>query len=1444
MNYKYFNLTILLIILVQTLYAQGPAAAFNSDITSGCSPIIVNFKDLSTGNPTSWYWDFGNGGTSTLQNPSTTYLTPGTHTVKLVVTNANGSDSVSKEAYINVVSQPNVNFTSDKTLGCAPDKIQFKDATPTEPGTSNTSWAWDFGDGTQSTDQNPSHNYTSPDKFTVTLKVTNSAGCSKVVSKANSIVINPGINTAFNNSDAAVCNPPANINFTNNSTGPGTLSYNWIFDNGSTSNSKNVTHTYTSAGTFPVSLVVSSNLGCIDTLTKNIAISNSKTNFIAPITCQQAKTQLIDSSSPTPVRRIWTFPDGSTDTAANPSITFPTAGSYQVKLVNNFGSCMDSITKTITVSPKPTFDFTVSDSSKCQPPLTTNFSTVTGGNTYQWDFGDGSTSSDASPQHTYNALGSYSVTLIANSSAGCVDTVTKNDLIKIQKPNVSFKIPMQGGCLPFTFEPSADITTLDKVVSYQWDFGDGGTSSDPNPQHTYNNIGTYKVTLTITTSSGCTQTDSLPQRVKVGTQPKAEFTANQTDVCASTAIQFTDKSTPSDSVDFWIWKFGDGSISNQQNPSHEFSDTGLLNVQLVAYNNGCASKPLNKPNFVHIKPPISTFSYQPNCSTKTDYTFTDHSIGAKTWQWDFGDGSPKVNATNPPVHKFPGLGTYNVTLNTTNGDCAFQIVRTVRIFDKTPDFTAASPVGCKPFNAQLTASSPDAGSIKQYNWNFGDGHTGTGGSSANVYLKPGNYTVKLTTTDTFGCVDTKTKNQYIRVNGPTASFSSITHTGCKGLNATFEDKSSTDSVNALASWTWNYGDGTSQTYTQPPFQHEYDSLGNFTVLLTVKDAAGCTDSISNTNFVKISQLKADWDVTRQTCPSSPVSFKNNTYSNNGFTSLWNFGNGDSSRVSSVNYAYKDTGTYTVKLTVRDTLGCEDSLVRPQYVQVYRPVADFTANNFISYCIPFEAKFTNTSTYYNGWLWDLSTGTSGQKDPINFYTNAGKYNVRLTVYSPGGCMDTVTKQVQVFNLSDAKFKYAPLSGCRPVLTSFEAFAPINAHFVWDFRDGNVVDTTVNKIQHLYAEPGNFVPTVILNADSGACVIPLVGVDTIHSYGAKARFSIDKALFCDSGSVHLMDSTFSNDAISSYNWNFGDGTSSSDPKDSVHYYNNPGTYDVFLTVKTKEGCIDSLRSQPIKVVQSPLIGIQGDSIICINDRMIEHGILKRSDTSAVKWVWNFPNGNAAMVQDPANQQYTTAGSFVITTVATNSSGCTDTTTKNILVNPLPVITLPPTVTKQVGQPVTLPGTYSSNVISYSWSPDSTLSCADCAQPVATPKFNTKYTVSVIDSNGCKNTSEIQVIILCKNSDVFVPNTFSPNGDGSNDVFYVRGRGLERVKTLRVFNRWGEVVFEKKDFGVNDASAGWDGRYKGNRAQADVYVYQVEVYCENGEVLSFAGNIALIQ
>ncbi|HEX4875749.1 MAG TPA: PKD domain-containing protein, partial [Chitinophagaceae bacterium] len=784
----------------------------------------------------------------------------------------------------------------------------------------------------------------------------------------------------------------------------------------------------------------------------------------------------------------------------------------------------------------------------------------------------------------------------------------------------------------------------------------------------------------------------------------------------------------------------------------------------------------------------------------------------------------------------------------TNGACADTSFQTIRTVDENPDFQASQTAACKIANLSFTATNINAVNLTNYSWDFGDG--GTANTAAvtinHTYTLAGNYTVSLITTDVNGCSDTMIKTNYIRINGPNAAFNATNTGGCAGqLTTTFNDLSTTDGVNSLQSWQWNFGDGNTQVFTAPPFQHTYLTSGVYSVQLIVTDAAGCKDSLTLSNLINSTDPVPGFNsADTLTCPGATVTFTN-TSAPAGFTSTWDFGDGGTSTASSPTHVYANTGQYTVKLIIVDGFGCPDSLIRNQYIKVDTPAAHFTVTDTASSCAPFRVQFTNTSTYYSSVVWDFGPGqgTSTLSNPVHFYNIPGVYPVKLVVTSPGGCKDSVIQNITLYDTAGSKLDYVPITGCRPLGATFSITASSNNYsYYWDFGDGNTVVTAVPTVSHIYTNIGSFIPRVILQDPTG-CLIPLQGVDTFNVIGAKAKFGYSDSVFCDRGTVNFSDSTIANDIIAGYSWDFGDGNTST-LQNPTHTYTNPGLYTVRLIVRTQQGCRDTiLKQQIIRVVRRPLIDIGGDSVVCIYSSLTNTGLFLQPDTSVVTWQWTFPNGNNSTLQNPPAQTYSTAGTFTITSIATNSTGCKDTTQQTIIVNPLPIATLPAQMTVQNGFPVIIPATYSPNTISWIWSPATGLSCANCPTPAAGPKFDTYYQVFFTDNNGCSNKASLIVNVICKNANLFIPNTFSPNGDGSNDVFYPRGKGLERVKLLRIFNRWGEVVFEKRDFPVNDASAGWNGIYKGKPPQPDVYVYQAEVYCENGDVIKLNGNIALI-
>jgi gliding motility-associated-like protein len=308
-----------------------------------------------------------------------------------------------------------------------------------------------------------------------------------------------------------------------------------------------------------------------------------------------------------------------------------------------------------------------------------------------------------------------------------------------------------------------------------------------------------------------------------------------------------------------------------------------------------------------------------------------------------------------------------------------------------------------------------------------------------------------------------------------------------------------------------------------------------------------------------------------------------------------------------------------------------------------------------------------------------------------------------------------------------------------------------------------------------------------------------------------------------------------------WNFGDGNTST-ASAPVHNFTSPGTYIVKLSVNTQFQCPSSF-VDTVRIYRTPIISITGKDSVCLNVPEAFLGVITQPD-STIKWSWNFGNGNSSQLQQGVTS-FSNPGDFNIQLIGSNKLGCADTSYHKV--HAVPRLTAIPAADPIIilsGGDAQLNMNYTGAIVSYNWLPAQNLSCTRCPVPTANPQFSTKYVVNITDRYGCTNKGEITVKVVCTGQNFFIPNTFSPNGDGSNELFYPRGTGLDRAKILRIFNRWGEIVFEKYDMPINVASAGWDGTWKGKKANADVYVYQLEIYCRNGELITYTGNVTLIR
>lgn len=1601
-------LALVLVLAATAAYAQ-PRAGFTATPRSGCAPILVNFIDTSSGVPTSWRWDLGNNTISTLRSPSTTYLVPGTYTIKLVVTNSAGADSVTKVDYITVLPSPVVNFRGIDSIGCAPLTTNFT-STVTSPGSVITSLLWDLGDGNSANTPTVNHVYNTPGLYNISLTATNAAGCSKTIDTAQYIKVGQKPVASFTNSNPGNCTLPFTVNFTSTTAGAGNT-YSWDFGDNTTGTGPNPSHNYTAAGTYTVKMFVTNPFGCKDSMIKTALVQlGSTTAFTANATiCVGQPVTFTNNSVPTAVSQSWNFGDATSSTDVLPVKSYTTPGNYTITLTNTYaGGCTNSTTRNITVLPKPTIAFTADRTVACAAPLTVNFtSTVTGGTSYLWDFGDNTTSTQANPTHTYTAVGAYIVTLTVTNANGCSERLEKYNFIYIQKPQIAMAGLPKSGCAPLTISPVPTITSIEPITSYSWNFGDGvGTSTLQNPTYTYSALGNFNVTLTVTTASGCTNTMVINNAVATDPKPVPDFTNTPTVLCANLPVSFTNTSTGTNAGTFYHWEFGDGNSSGLQNPTHQYTDTGYFSVLLVVRNGQCIDS-IRHNQAVRVLPPVARFDVTSLCADKMTRSFTDQSkvdllITPLSYEWTFGDGN--VSAVPNPSHTYGATGTYPVKLVVVNGACRDSATATVRIVNETANFSVSSNVVCRNAPVDFTPVGIDFANISSFAWDFGDAtSSSTVGPVSHNYNLNNTYTVTLTVTDVNGCTSTFSRD--ITVRGPSASVTPLNTTECLlpgGNPVTFNATVVTDPAFPIVAYIWNFGDNSNlDSASTFSATHTYTTAGVYSLGLSIRDALGCVFNYTSApDAVIISKPNVGFSsLDTLTCTNKPITFANTSTGNGPLQYAWTFGDNTTGTQQSPVHNYSTTGIFDVKLVVTDAFGCKDSVLRPAYINISFPHASFSMRSYTANCPPLDDTIRNLSTDYIRSAWDFGDGgTSSLTSPFHRYSYAGTYNLKLTVTGPGGCTDDTTMVIDIKGPSGS-FTYAPLQGCMPFTVNFTATTQHRDSIIWDYGDGNTWFTKSETATHIYSDTGNFQPRIILTDTSG-CSVSIFGNDIVHSY--KVFPKLDASLFnlCDSGVVNFSGLSTSNDVLTGWQWDFGDGATSNVQSPS-HNYTTPGIYTVTLTNTSQFGCTGTVTTQPITVHVSPKIAVvPPTAAACVPATFNFLGNVTRNVPGTLTWDWTFGNGNTSSAQNPAAQVYSIPATYRVRALVTHSNGCTDSAFSDILVRPLPVVdagadvplcrdsvftlnpsgaltyvwdasgslsclscpnpvasptnsvtywvtgtdafgcsnrdsvrvtvrqpfpfirpvlldtmcagarlqlsaggaqvyqwsprtylndsTLSnPTITPDrdtvitymlvardsascrrdtayttikvyplprinagpdwtlaAGDTVTFRSTSSPDILTWRWVPGLGLNCNDCPQPVLRAVQSQLYRVLVRNEGGCTAFDDLQVTVTCGGGNVFMPNTFSPNGDGMNDKLYPRGTGIQGVKSLRVFNRWGQVVYERLNLKANNPLDGWDGTIKGVKAPSDVYVYTLEVVCVNNETVAIKGDVTLIQ
>ena len=477
-------------------YIQSPSTG-SGITTAGSPPLTVAFHDTSVSKTPviSWAYNFGDGGTSTQQNPTYVYTTPGIYTVTLEVGNSSGMDTTT---YTDVVTVYGVNFTATPTSGAAPLPVQFYNESP-----GATSFLWNFGDGGTSTAAAPPHTYMAVGTYAVTLTVVNPSG-SIAINKGGFITVGaPKAPVANMAATPASGTAPLPVQFVSTSTGS-ISSYSWNFGDGGTSTSQSPSHTYTAAGTYTAALTVTGSGG---TNSKTTTITVKAAAPVANMTASPTSgdiplpVQFTSTSTGTVSSYSWTFGDGAASTSQNPSHTYTTAGTYTATLSVTGPVGTSTKTATITANPAaPVANLTATPTSG-KAPLAVHFTSTSTGtiSSYSWTFGDGATSTSQNPSHTYANIRSYTAQLTVTGPGGA-STKTVTVTGTPAAPVANLTATPTSGKAPLAVQFTSKSTGT--ISSYLWSFGDGATSTAQNPKHTYSKAGTYTAQLTVSGPGG------------------------------------------------------------------------------------------------------------------------------------------------------------------------------------------------------------------------------------------------------------------------------------------------------------------------------------------------------------------------------------------------------------------------------------------------------------------------------------------------------------------------------------------------------------------------------------------------------------------------------------------------------------------------------------------------------------------------------------------------------------------------------------------------------------------------------------------------------------------------------------------------------------------------------------------------------------------------------
>ncbi len=1236
-----------------------------------CAGQTVTFTNLSSANATDFVWDFGDGTPlvfSGATNRQHVYQNPGNYTATLLVAVGGPASGCNDQVSIpiTVLPAPDAQIGLDQDAACDALTVNFSDQSIGDV----ISWNWSFGNGNTSTEQNPPpQDYTNVGAYNVVLTVESSNGCLNSDTRIVRVRQSPVAN--FMAQDVCIGSTGSFVDLSTHMPGDPITSWNWNFGNGNTSTQQNPSNAYAATGTYTVDLAVQT-AHCSGSTSQTVNVEPAPTaTFDVDIDsgCGPLTVNFINLSSGA-VNYTWDFGDGGGSAQENPQHTYVNFGNidsvYTVRLIAStaFG-CTDTARMDIVVHPGAQALFQTFYTPGCDPAPAVFLNNSQNAASFEWDFGDGSAvSTETNPSHHFanNSpfLATYTVELRALNPTGCNDT-TQATVTVFPQPDFQFDLPESEGCAPYAVQ----FPLLTGAVAYQWNFGDGTISATPSPLHNYlnNTLDTLNFTaqLVATSAFGCR--DTAETEITVYPNPIAQFSVNLLAGCSPLTVGMINQSVLADSL---VWNYGNGMSSDTIADYHEHTFYNSTNttlsytIDLTAFTaNGCAR---TFTRTVQVYPDVvAAFEHPLQGCSPLSFPMQNQSQNASIYQWEFGNGTGSL-APNPMVgyaNNGAQPDTFNIQLTATSQfGCEDVAYSTVVVYPKPRSaFFADATTGCSPLNVNFSNTSTVADS---YIWNYGDGNTGSSAEALHAHTFhstmniPQNFQMSLVAVSNFGCSDTSF-TQITVYPEVTANFMPEAE-GCTPLPVNFVNQSF-----GAVSYIWHFGDG-NQSF-QPNASHTFtntlDTIRDFNVMLLAQSAFGCTDTaFQQVKVFPLPQIALALENIEGCFPAN-LSFGN--YSQGAESFQWNYGDGnissnaDSSHIHTYVNNTLDLANYTVTLTGISEYGCE----RSNSIEV-SVIPEITANVVPppGGCSPYSATFQNFSTGAFSYLWEFGDGEIAENaSPTYTYTNPNVedqvYSVRFIARSLWGCADTLEFNIPVFGQPQAQFLAAPAVQQFPEST-VDLINLSNANntalYTWSWGDGTMAQSSDPAAPNSYIYDTWGVFDIMLRVGNDLCndttsqrvrILPPLPIAAFEGGGEGCVPFV--AEFTNLSTYGV-----------SYEWNFGDGTTSNE-FNPTHVYYTSGTYNVTLTVTGPGGDVDVF-AIPAAVTARP----RASAFFTINPPVItvpdQVFFLNLSGNAGI-YEWDFGDGTTSNAVSP-HHFYESLGWHSVTLIANNMYNCPDT------------------------------------------------------------------------------------------------------------------------------------------------------------------------------------------